>query len=87
MIPGWYSMVYLRSRYLSFWSKYNYVISAAFSTAIAISAVIIFFAVEYNGYEIDWWGNSAESGCESTTCTRLKLPDGEYFGPRIGNYS
>ncbi|KAB2575833.1 Glutathione transporter 1 [Lasiodiplodia theobromae] len=87
VLPGWLSMVYLRRRYLAFWSKYNYVISAAFSTAIAVAAVVIFFAVEYSGFEINWWGNNAESGCESTTCTRLKLPAGEYFGPRIGNYS
>ncbi|KAK1529818.1 OPT oligopeptide transporter [Colletotrichum paranaense] len=44
VLPGWLSMVYLRQRYLAFWSKYNYVLSAAFSTAIAIAGVIIFFA-------------------------------------------
>ncbi|KAL1624245.1 hypothetical protein SLS56_007947 [Neofusicoccum ribis] len=87
VLPGWLSMVYIRRRYLSFWAKYNYVLSAALSTAIAISAVIIFFAVEYHGYAIDWWGNSPDSGCESSTCTRLKLPSGEYFGPRIGTYA
>ncbi|GME41075.1 opt oligopeptide transporter [Neofusicoccum parvum] len=87
VLPGWLSMVYIRRRYLNFWAKYNYVLSAALSTAIAISAVIIFFAVEYHGYAIDWWGNSPDSGCESSTCTRLKLPSGEYFGPRIGTYA
>ncbi|KAK2016121.1 OPT oligopeptide transporter [Colletotrichum eremochloae] len=87
VLPGWLSMVYLRQRYLAFWSKYNYVFSAAFSTAIALAGVIIFFAVSYHGFELNWWGNHPESGCEATPCTRLKLPQGEYFGPRIGNYA
>ncbi|KAK2028611.1 OPT oligopeptide transporter [Colletotrichum zoysiae] len=87
VLPGWLSMVYLRQRYLAFWSKYNYVFSAAFSTAIAIAGVIIFFAVSYHGLELDWWGNHPESGCEATACTRLKLPQGEYFGPRVGTYA
>ncbi|GJD03453.1 OPT oligopeptide transporter [Colletotrichum higginsianum] len=87
VLPGWVSMVYLRQRYLAFWSKYNYVLSAAFSTAIAIAGVIIFFAVSYHGFEINWWGNDSESGCEATACTRLALPKGEYFGPRIGTYA
>jgi hypothetical protein len=87
MIPGWISMVYLRKRYLHFWSKYNYVLSAAFSTAIAIAGVIIFFAVNYPDVDINWWGNDSESGCEATACTRLKLAKGEYFGPRIGTYA
>ncbi|KAI8275740.1 Oligopeptide transporter 2 [Colletotrichum sp. SAR11_57] len=87
VIPGWLSMVYLRQRYLAFWSKYNYVLSAALSTAIAIAAVGIFFAVSYHGFEVNWWGNDSEKGCEATACTRLKLPKGEYFGPRIGTYA
>ncbi|KAF6824047.1 opt oligopeptide transporter [Colletotrichum musicola] len=87
VIPGWLSMVYLRQRYLAFWSKYNYVLSAAFSTAIAIAAVVIFFAVSFHGFEIKWWGNNPERGCEATTCTRLSMPEGEYFGPRIGTYA
>ncbi|EQB50734.1 OPT oligopeptide transporter [Colletotrichum gloeosporioides Cg-14] len=87
VIPGWLSMVYLRQRYLAFWSKYNYVLSAALSTAIAIAAVVIFFAVSYHGFEVNWWGNDSEKGCEATACTRLKLPKGEYFGPRVGTYA
>ncbi|RAK95546.1 OPT oligopeptide transporter [Aspergillus ibericus CBS 121593] len=87
VIPAYISMGYLRTRYLAFWSKYNYVLSAAFSTAIAIAGIIIFFAVNYHGYEINWWGNNADTGCEAKSCTRLTLPKGEYFGPRLGSFS
>lgn len=86
VLPAYISMRYLRTRYLALWAKYNYILSAAFSTAIALAAIIIFFAVEYNGYGIDWWGNNANSGCESERCTLLKLPLNKYFGPRVGTY-
>lgn len=75
VIPGWYSMVYLKKRYLSFWAKYNYILSAAWSTGIAIAAVVIFFALNYPGVAINWWGNDSESGCESSTCVRMEVRD------------
>ncbi|RKU43923.1 hypothetical protein DL546_000685 [Coniochaeta pulveracea] len=87
LLPAYISMRYLRTRYLPLWSKYNYVLSAAFSTAIALAAIIIFFAVSYNRYEINWWGNDAESGCEAQSCTRLKLSGKDYFGPPVGTYA
>lgn len=80
-------MVYTRKRYLSLCSKYNYVLSAAFSSAIAIPGVVIFFDVNYTNQEINWWGNDSESGCELTACARLTLPKNEYFGPRVGTYA
>ncbi|KAL4784292.1 OPT oligopeptide transporter protein-domain-containing protein [Aspergillus varians] len=87
VLPGWISWSYLRKRYLGFWSKYNYVLSAAFSSGIAIAAVVIFFAVSYHGKYINWIGNEPETGCEASgTCTRLKLGEGEYFGPRVGTF-
>ncbi|KAI5467679.1 OPT oligopeptide transporter protein-domain-containing protein [Mariannaea sp. PMI_226] len=85
---GWLSWVYIKSRYLGFWSKYNFVISAAFSAGIAISALVIFFALQYKGIELNWWGNNiAFKGCEgSGACTLEQLRDGEYFGPRAGTF-
>ncbi|KAJ5197519.1 OPT oligopeptide transporter [Penicillium cf. viridicatum] len=86
VLPAYLSMKFVRTRYLAFWAKYNYVLSAALSTAIAIAGVIIFFAISYNSVKLPWWGNDSESGCEASYCTRLKVPKGEYFGPRIGDY-
>jgi OPT family small oligopeptide transporter len=85
---AWYSWVYLKTRYLGFWSKYNFVLSASFSSAIGVAAIIIFFSVQWTQMEIDWWGNSVTAqGCEDDACTLLTLNDGEYFGPRIGEFS
>ncbi|KAH6676903.1 OPT oligopeptide transporter protein-domain-containing protein [Plectosphaerella plurivora] len=84
VIPGWISWQYIRRRYLAFWGKYNYVLSAAFQTGIATAAVVIFFAVSYHGAYIEWVGNKPEpTGCEAQACTRLKLSEGEDFGPRM----
>ncbi|KAI9052070.1 hypothetical protein LZ554_004323 [Drepanopeziza brunnea f. sp. 'monogermtubi'] len=58
---GWFSMVWLKKRYLGFWSKYNYIVSASWSSAIAIAAVIIFFALQWSDRDIVWWGNTP--GC------------------------
>jgi hypothetical protein len=87
VVPAWLSWVYTRKRYLAFWSKYNYVLSAALKTGIAISAVIIFFAVAYQGAYIEWIGNSPDSGCEADACTRLQLTGDEFFGPPPGTFT
>ncbi|KAH6900541.1 OPT oligopeptide transporter protein-domain-containing protein [Thelonectria olida] len=85
---GWFSWVYMKSRYLGLWSKYNYVLSAAFSAGIAISALVTFFALQYRGIEVSWWGNNAPfEGCDGTgSCALKRLANGEDFGPRFGNF-
>ncbi|KAM7217967.1 sexual differentiation process protein 2 [Rhypophila decipiens] len=82
-----FSWLYLKKRFLPFWSKYNYIISAAFSCAIAIAAVVIFFALNFNGVEFEWWGNDTPGRDSRRTCRLKTLPEGEYFGPRIGEFS
>lgn len=83
------SWLWLKNRFLGFWSKYNFVTSAALSCAIAISGIVIFFSVQINEVELSWWGNNVlAEGCDATgSCVRLKLEEGEYFGPRIGEFS
>jgi OPT family small oligopeptide transporter len=68
--------------------QYNFVASAAFSCGVAISAVVIFFAVQISDIQVDWWGNSVvSSGCDgSGDCVLKVLPEGEYFGPRVGEF-
>ena len=89
MVPFAYiSRIYVRNRYLAFWSRYNYVLSAAFSTAIALVALIVFFALQYKDIYLDWWGNNVTGlGCESgILCVLRHLADGEHFGPGAGEY-
>ncbi len=75
-------MKYLKTKHLAFWSKYNYVVSASFSSSIAIAGVVIFFALQWSNLELDWWGNSVSyEGYEGSAWKRLKLPAKGYFGP------
>ncbi|KAK9471923.1 OPT oligopeptide transporter protein-domain-containing protein [Dipodascopsis tothii] len=82
-------MYVIRRRYLAWWEKYNYVLSAAMTAGVAFSAVIIFFAVQYNDKAISWWGNSiGDAGIDGGVGqqTRLPLPERGYFGIEIGHY-
>ncbi|KAJ6626046.1 hypothetical protein B0H10DRAFT_2430110 [Mycena sp. CBHHK59/15] len=50
--------VFIKKQYLAWWSKYNYITTTPFSVSIAISAIVIFFALQWPGVEIDWVGNT-----------------------------
>ncbi|KAI9151893.1 LOW QUALITY PROTEIN: Sexual differentiation process protein isp4 [Paramyrothecium foliicola] len=82
------SWLFVKSRMLAFWSKYNFVLSAAFSCGIAISALVQFFSLTYNDITIDWWGNSViAQGCEASgACLHRILNEGESFGPGPGEF-
>ncbi|KAM7215333.1 OPT oligopeptide transporter [Rhypophila decipiens] len=76
------SWVYIRNRYLAFWSKYNFVLSAAFSAGVAIAGIIMLFSVQWARIEIDWWGNTQPYvGCEGDACTIATLAEDQRFYP------
>ena len=84
---GWLSWIRCKSRYMDFWSKYNFVLSAALGTGISIAAIVIFFVVVWNGISVDWWGNSVGSlGYEDDPCVLLHVGPGEHFGPGPGQF-
>ncbi|KAF9228480.1 OPT superfamily oligopeptide transporter [Gyrodon lividus] len=49
----------VRKRNFAWWSKFNYVTSAALDSGTVLSAIVIFFTLEFpkGGIDIDWWGN------------------------------
>ncbi|KAF9352541.1 hypothetical protein BGX34_012103 [Mortierella sp. NVP85] len=52
----------IKRRHFGWWSKYNYVMSAALDAGVAISALVIFFALQNNGIKMpEWWGNNPSS--------------------------
>ncbi|KAK5995245.1 Oligopeptide transporter 2 [Cladobotryum mycophilum] len=79
---AWFSWIFIRNRYLAFWSKYNFVLSASLSAGIAISAIVMLFSVQWARVEIEWWGNTQPfEGCEGTACVLKTLANGERFYP------
>lgn len=90
LIAAYFFMLFIRTRYFSWWSKYNYVLSSGLTAGVAFSSIIIFFSVQYNPKYISWWGNNVnDNGLDAEGPTRLNVttqaPDG-YFGPRFGNF-
>ncbi|KAF9933665.1 hypothetical protein FBU30_004908 [Linnemannia zychae] len=52
----------IKRKHFGWWSKYNYVMSAALDAGVAISALVIFFALQNNGIKMPtWWGNNPDS--------------------------
>ncbi|KAF9438255.1 hypothetical protein BGZ76_008988 [Entomortierella beljakovae] len=50
----------IKRKHFGWWSKYNYVMSAALDAGIAVSALVIFFALQNNNIKMPtWWGNSS----------------------------
>lgn len=77
------SMWYLRRYKTAWWEKYNYIISAAFGGGVAFSALVIFFALQWNPKEFSWWGtdvlfSTIDGGVGRQTL--LEAADG--FGPK-----
>jgi len=64
-IVGFLFQYVIRRRHFSWWTKYNYVLSAALDSGVAIGVVLIFFCLQYpkNGAiglntVQAWWGNT-----------------------------
>lgn len=89
--PGFilsFIFMYLLPKYrLAWWEKYNYVLSAALTAGVAISALIMFFAVGYNPIKLEWWGNKVSSaGMDGRSVAILAIPERGYFGPEKGSF-
>ncbi|KAK0472323.1 OPT family small oligopeptide transporter [Armillaria novae-zelandiae] len=88
-IVGFIFQYVIRRRHFSWWTKYNYVLSAAMDSGVAVSAVIIFFCLQYpmNGNigintVQKWWGNTVPfSNADSAGTPLLTVADGSFFGP------
>ncbi|KLO07527.1 OPT oligopeptide transporter [Schizopora paradoxa] len=88
-IVGFIFQYVVRRRNFSWWTKYNYVLSAALESGVAICAIFIFFCLEYprNGSIgkssiQSWWGNTVFRKTADWEGVRLMtVPPGQKFGP------
>ncbi|RKP05691.1 OPT oligopeptide transporter protein-domain-containing protein [Thamnocephalis sphaerospora] len=65
MYPTWFLLgfifqfvIYRYHRH--WWSRYNYVLSAALDAGVATAGIIIFFAFQYRQIELSWWGTQTD---------------------------
>ncbi|KAI0331596.1 OPT oligopeptide transporter [Cubamyces sp. BRFM 1775] len=92
-IVGFIFNYVIRRRHFSWWTKYNYILSAGLDSGVAVSIIVVYFALQYpkNGNVgintiQTWWGNTvsvntADFGFEGGGTPLLVMPDGKPFGP------
>jgi len=88
-IVGFIFQYVIRRRHFAWWTKYNYVLSAALDSGVAVAVIVIFFCLQYpkdNGIGATsiqtWWGNTVYAKTADYLGTPLKtVADGKFFGP------
>jgi len=87
-IVGFIFQYTIRRRHFSWWTKYNYVLSAALDSGLAISILVIFFALQFPkngtiGENVQtWWGNTFPfTGADGLGTPVRELAPGATFGP------
>ncbi|KAJ0426616.1 OPT oligopeptide transporter protein-domain-containing protein [Aspergillus carlsbadensis] len=74
---GW-----IKRRKPAWWSKYNYVLSAALDSGVAVCTVFIFFCIMLPAGPLRWWGNEVFMRTADGRGTSYKhLPPEGSFGP------
>ncbi|CAI7619675.1 unnamed protein product [Penicillium crustosum] len=77
----------LRRRKPAWWSKYNYVLSAALDCGVAVATVIIFFCITLPAGSLSWWGNTvSKTTADGKGTPYMGLPARGYFGPPKGTW-
>ncbi|THH31568.1 hypothetical protein EUX98_g2630 [Antrodiella citrinella] len=88
-IVGFIFQYVIRKRHFSWWSKYNYVLSAALDCGTAIGTLLIFFCLQFPANNtigkdniLQWWGNTVYMRTADWSGTPLRtVPPGKHFGP------
>lgn len=78
----------IKKRYGAWWRKFNFIVSAALDSGLAISTIVIFFTLGLSGLNggsfVSWWGvNIAQNTMDASGSALQKVvADGETFGPK-----
>ncbi|KAH6904577.1 small oligopeptide transporter [Coprinopsis sp. MPI-PUGE-AT-0042] len=93
-IVGFIFQYVIRRRHFQYWTKYNYVLSAALDAGTAVGLILIYFCLQYplggtiGGNNIQkWWGNTVFKNTYDWDSTPLReLQPGDIFGaPGLGH--
>ncbi|KAF8168231.1 OPT oligopeptide transporter [Crassisporium funariophilum] len=74
----------IRRFHFRWWMRYNYILSAALDAGVAVSMVVIFFALQLakGGIEVIWWGNTVWMETADANGMPFKpLPESGFVGP------
>jgi OPT family oligopeptide transporter len=76
----------VRKKYPTLWNNFNYILACALDSGVALAAIVIFFALNYTGIELSWWGNNVSTRGYDGGKGRMALKplkDGGTFGPAV----
>ncbi|KAF8182153.1 OPT oligopeptide transporter [Mycena galopus ATCC 62051] len=73
----------IRRRNFRWWMRYNYILSAALDAGLAISLVVMFFALSYpkQAAPLNWWGNTVWQNTADALGLPLLVSETGTFGP------
>ncbi len=83
-IVGWIFNKHIKNRYRGWWMRFNYVTSAGLDIGLAISTIVIFFALQLTKQKPpQWWGNvkALNTMDWQGTAVQKVVAEGETFGP------
>ncbi|KAG0199496.1 hypothetical protein BGX28_007254 [Mortierella sp. GBA30] len=76
LLLGFIFSYWLRRYRYNWWSRYNYLTSAALDTGVAVCALVIFFCIQsWGGKMPNWWGNPKDENFD-----HCLLGNANYFG-------
>ncbi|KAG8892803.1 hypothetical protein FRC00_011487, partial [Tulasnella sp. 408] len=68
-LVGFIFQYWIRRHHFRWWSRYNYIFSAALDAGVAIGTIIVFFTLVYpkrGTIVLSWWGNTVNSNTPDT---------------------
>jgi OPT family oligopeptide transporter len=88
-IVGFIFQYYIRRRNFPWWNKYNYILSAALDSGVALGAVLVFFTLQFPkdgtigaNNVLKWWGNvGAFNNTDGNSVPLKTVAPGMTFGP------
>ncbi|KAF8342569.1 OPT oligopeptide transporter [Cantharellus anzutake] len=83
-LVGFIFQYWIRRRHFRWWSSYNYILSAALDSGVAIGVVVIFFSLSLakGGLTLNWVGNTINDNTADARGAPFKtLSPGRSFGP------
>jgi len=85
IVTGFIFNYWIRRFHFRWWTRYNYILSAALDGGVALSAIAIFFTLQVwksGGVNLVWWGNTVWLNTADANGVPLKpLPASGTIGP------
>ncbi|EJT97997.1 OPT oligopeptide transporter [Dacryopinax primogenitus] len=91
-LAGFIFQYLIRRKRFMWWSRYNYILSAALDGGTVLSGIVIFFVLfmPYGSTGLQWWGNTVSANTADGQARPLFPLGGDNpstFGPPIGSWS